>query len=137
MEYIHHNKVVYLLNYHAIWCPKYRRGLLVGDIRNRLEGIIYDAVKQKRGKIIAFEIMPDHVHLSFSLPPTEVPYKLVKLIKGRSSNVLRKEFPALLKMPTFWSRSYFITTTGSVSTEEVEKYIEEQWIKKNKNIKKT
>jgi putative transposase len=83
-----------------IWCPRYRRGLLVGKIKDRLENIIEEAVVDKESKIIALEIMPDHVHLSVSVPPKIAPHNVLKAVKGRSSNLLRKEFPELLKMPT-------------------------------------
>jgi len=128
-EYIKHNKATYLLNYHAIWCPRYRRKLLVGDLKEKLNEIIEEVTFEKQCKILALEIMPDHVHLSVSMPPKLAPYKLIKAIKGRSSNILRKQFPYLLKMPTLWTRSYFVTTTGAVSTKKVIKYINEQWKK--------
>ena len=127
--YRKHNKSVHLINYHIIWCPKYRRGILIGDLKLRLERIIRDAIHEKRGETLALEIMPDHVHLCVSLPPDVAPHKAVKLAKGRSSNYLRKEFPFLLKMPTLWSRSYFISSVGNVSTEQVMEYIENQWKK--------
>jgi len=132
MNYINHNKRVYLLNYHTIWCPKYRRSILVGQLKIDLENIIHDTIKEKRGDIIALEVMPDHVHLSFSLPPDVAPHNAVKLAKGRSSNLLRKRYPHLLKMPCLWTRSYFISTTGMVSTETVKQYIEKQWDKAKK-----
>jgi len=112
-----------------IWCPRYRRKLLVGTLKDRLDGIIRDAVHEKRGQTLAMEIMPDHVHLCVSLPPDVAPHKVVKLAKGRSSNYLRKEFPYLLKMPTLWTRSYFVSTVGNVSTEKVMEYVENQWKK--------
>ena len=121
---------VFNLSYHLIWCPKYRRGLLVGDLKIRLEEIIKEAVYSLGGVILGLEIMPDHVHLCASLPPKIPIHKLLKLAKGRSSNYLRKEFPHLLKMPTLWSRSYFATTVGDVSTEKVMEYIKKQWEKK-------
>ena len=73
--------------------------------------------------------MPDHIHLLVSANQKLAPYKLVKALKGRTSNFLRKEFPLLLRMPTLWSRSYFISTVGAVSSEAVKKYIENQWTK--------
>ena len=128
-SYKRNNTSVYLLNYHLIWCPKYRRKLLVGSLKERLESIIRDVVFEKRGDVLALEIMPDHVHLNVSLPPDVAPHKMAKAVKGRSSNYLRKEFPYLLKMPTLWSRSYFISTTGTVSTSKVMEYINNQWKK--------
>ena len=128
-RYTKGNKTVYVLNYHIVWSPKYRRSVLVGDIKKRLETIIEEAVCEKRGKVLAMEVMPDHVHLCVSLSPDVAPYKMVKLAKGRSSNVLRKEFPELLKMPTLWTRSYFIATSGTVSTDTILNYVKSQWDK--------
>jgi len=128
-NYRRNNKSVCLLNYHLIWCPKYRRKLLIGELKDRLQTIIQEAVHEKRGQVLALEIMPDHVHLCVSLPSDVAPHKLAKAVKGRSSNYLRKEFPSLLKMPTLWSRSYFMSTVGNVSTETVMEYIENQWKK--------
>lgn len=128
-SYKKYNKATYLLNYHIIWCPKYRRGLLTGEIKNRLEEIINEVVYERRNNILSMEIMPDHIHLLISTRHDEMPYKLIKSLKGRTSNLLRKEFPQLLKMPTLWSRSYFISSVGNVSSSKVKEYIENQWRK--------
>jgi len=128
-NYIVHNKAVYLVLYHVIWAPKYRRGLLIGEIKNRLEEIIKEVCCERGITIKAFKVMPDHVNLFISSNPREAPYKIVKALKGRSSNLLRKEFPELLKMPTLWTRSYFISTIGGISEKTVKRYIEQQWKK--------
>jgi putative transposase len=70
--------------------------------------------------------MPDHLHLFVSTYPQLEIHKLVKLFKGRSSNLLRKESPELLKLPCLWTRSYFVSTAGNVSSETIRKYIEAQ-----------
>ena len=129
MEYKSHNRTKYLCNYHIVWCPKYRRKLLVGKIKDRLEQIIKDVCYAKQSEVIALEIMPDHVHLFVSVSPRVAPFKIVKAVKGRSSNFLRKEFPELLKMPTLWSGSYFLSSAGNVSSSTIKKYIENQWAK--------
>lgn len=129
-------KSVSLLNYHIIWCPKYRKNILVDKIKTRLETIIKEAIYEKRCEIIALEIMPNHVHLCVSAPPKIAPHKIVKIVKGRSSNYLRKEFPQLLKMPTLWSRSYFVATTGNVSTDIIMNYINNQWTELKKRGRK-
>lgn len=128
-NYKKNNKAVYLCNYHIIWCPKYRRKLLVGKIKDRLEQIIKEVAYDKEFEILAQEIMPDHVHLLVSANMKSAPFKLVKALKGRSSNYLRKEYPELLKMPTLWSGSYFVSSAGNVSTNVIKQYIEKQWIK--------
>lgn len=129
-EYRKNNKVIYLTQYHIIFCPKYRRGILVDKIKERLEQIIQEVCCEKNIEMKKMEIMPNHVHLFISISYKDAPYKIVKAFKGRSSNILRKEFPELLKMPTLWSRSFFLASMGNASEETIMKYIEGQWKKK-------
>ena len=127
MEYQHKNTSVSLINYHIVFCPKYRRKLLVGKIKMRLEEIIRDVALENGWEIISREVMPNHVHL-FVRADTRTPPEIVaKRFKGRSSRYLRNEFPELLKMPTLWTRSYFLSTAGNVSASVIKKYIEQQW----------
>ena len=126
MEYEHSRNQVYLLNYHLVWCPKRRRSVLIGDIKTRLTQILAEVAAEKRVKILALEIMPDHLHLFVSCYPQMVIHKLVKAFKGRSSNILRREFPSLLRLPSLWTNSYFVSTAGNVSSETIRKYIEAQ-----------
>jgi len=100
--------------------------VLVGAIAERLQQIICELVVENRWKIIAMEIMPDHVHLFLNVKPTDDPSSIMRKIKGRASHHLRKEFPELLKIPTLWTPSYFVSTAGNICTETVKKYIEEQ-----------
>jgi putative transposase len=130
MEYQHKNTSVSIVNYHIVFCPKYRRGLLVGKIKMRLEKIIRDVALENDWEVIAKEIMPDHVHLFVGADTRTPPEIVVKRFKGRSSRHLRNEFPELLKMPTLWTRSYFLSTSGNVSASTIKKYIEQQWDKK-------
>jgi putative transposase len=117
------------VNYHIVFCPKYRRKLLVGAIKKRLEGIMDEVAQENGWEIIGKEVMPDHVHLFVNADPISRPHIIVKRFKGRSSRYLRKEFPELLKMPTLWTRSYFLSTAGNVSSATIKKYIEQQWDK--------
>jgi len=126
MDYKHSRNQVYLINYHLIWCPKRRRPVLVGKVKNRLQQIIKQVAKEKSVEILALEIMPDHLHLFISAYPTIAIHKLVKAFKSRSSNLLRKEFPELLKLPSLWTHSYFVSTAGNVSSKTIQKYIEQQ-----------
>lgn len=128
-NYLKHNKVVFLTQYHFIWCPKYRRNLLIDSLKTRLENIIKEVSGEHNAQIKALEIMPNHVHLFVSLNYKEAPYKFIKAVKGRSSNLLRKEFANLRKMPTLWTRSYFVSSIGVISEDTVKMYIENQWIK--------
>jgi putative transposase len=126
MEYKSNSKQVYLINYHLIWCPKRRKKVLVGVVKDRLEAILRQVADEKKVDILALEIMPDHLHLFVSTYPQLEIHKLVKAFKGRSSNKLRKEFPELKKIPCMWTRSYFVSTAGNVSSETIQKYIEAQ-----------
>ena len=126
MQYKHSRNKVFLINYHLIWCPKRRKKVLVGDIKTRLEQIIDEVAKEKNIDILALEIMPDHLHLFVSSHPNILVHNLIKAFKGISSNLLRKEYPELLKLPSLWTHSYFVSTAGNVSSETIQKYIEEQ-----------
>ena len=126
MEYKHSRNQVYLINYHLIWCPKRRKPVLVGRVKKRLEQIIKEVAKEKDVEILNLSIQPDHVHNLVSAYPTIAVHKLVKAFKGRSSHYLRREFPELLKLPTLWTHSYFVSTAGNVSSQTIQKYIEAQ-----------
>ncbi len=129
MEYEHNRTSVSMINYHIVFCPKYRRSILVGAIKSRADEIMENVAMENGWKIIAKEIMPDHVHLFVSADTRTRPEIVVKRFKGRTSRYLRKEFKELLKMPTLWTRSYFLSTAGNVSASVIKKYIEQQWDK--------
>nr|WP_211176113.1 IS200/IS605 family transposase [Brasilonema sp. UFV-L1] len=125
-EYRHESNAVSLLNYHFVWIPKRRKKVLIGAIAERLQQIICEVCHENRWKILAMEIMPDHVHLFVNAKPSDEPSRIIRLIKGRASSYLRKEFPELLKLPTLWTPSYFVSTAGNISTEAVKNYIAQQ-----------
>jgi len=125
MEYKKSRNRVYLINYHLIWCPKIRKPILVGEIKQRLEQIIKEVAKEKHVEILELSIQPDHHNFIFAYPTVAV-HKLVKAFKGRSSHILRKEFPHLSKLPSLWTHSYFVSTAGNVGNQTIQKYIEAQ-----------
>ena len=100
--------------------------MLVGSIAQRLREILTQVAMEKRVKILALEIQPDHLHLFVSCYPQLTVHKLVKALKGRSSYYLRREFRQLLKLPSLWTNSYFVSTAGNVSSDTIRKYIEAQ-----------
>jgi putative transposase len=114
------------INYHFIFVPKRRKAVLVQDVATRLQQIIFDLVTEHNWKLIALEIMPDHVHMLINAPTDEAPSQVAKWVKGRAAKLLRDEFPHLKKLPCLWSPSYFVATTGQVSTDVVKRYIEGQ-----------
>ena len=127
MEYKSNNNVVYSCKYHIVWCPKYRRKVLVNGVDTRLKELIIQVCQEIQVEIIEMEIMPDHVHLLLEVDPQFGIHKAVKTIKGRTSRVLRQEFPQLkTKLPTLWTNSYFVSTVGGVPLEIIKKYIEGQ-----------
>lgn len=118
----------FLLAYHLIWCPKYRKSILDrDDVVEAARSSISGKVSELGCTLIALEIMPDHIHLSLSAPPRLSPAELAGKIKGGSGSTLAAKFPELKKKGSVWSRSYFCATTGSVSTEVIKHYIETQW----------
>lgn len=126
MDYQHERHNVHLVVYHIIWCPKRRRKVLVGPVRDRLKHVIQEVADEHEWTIISLAIQPDHVHLFIRADPYTLPSDIPRLIKGRSSQDLREEFPHLLKLPSLWTRSFFLSTAGNVSQEIIQKYIERQ-----------
>ena len=119
--------ITFSCKYHVIFCPKYRRSILMNDIETRLKEIIYDVVNETKCNLLEMEIMPDHVHLLIEVDPQFGIHKAIKRIKGRSSRLLREEFAILRrKLPTLWTHSYFIATVGGAPLEIIKKYIEDQ-----------
>ena len=107
------NNVIYSCKYHVVFCPKYRRPVLVDGVDDRLKELIKETCDQLNVEIIEMEIMPDHVHLLMEVDPQYGIHKAVKRIKGYSSRVLRQEFPWLKsRIPTLWTNSYFVSTVG-------------------------
>jgi putative transposase len=125
-DYRHTTTSVSLINYHLIFCPKRRRKVLVNAVKVRLDSILREVLTELDCTVLALEIMPDHLHLFVSAPPTLAPHHIVRRIKGRSSRILRQEFPHLLRLPSLWTRSYFASTAGNVSSQTIQRYIAEQ-----------
>ncbi|KKM83180.1 hypothetical protein LCGC14_1311980 [marine sediment metagenome] len=119
--------VVHACRYHVVWCPKYRRKVLEYPVDARLKEIITEVCRDTKSKLIEMDIIPDHVHLLVGCDPQFGIKRLVKWIKGRSSRLLRQEFPSLRsRLPTLWTNSYFVSTVGRASSAAVEHYIENQ-----------
>ncbi len=127
MEYKSNNNIVYSCKYHVVWCPKYRRKVLIGTIKSRLKELIKKICLDLKVDIIEMEIMPNHVHLLIEVDPQFGIHKVVKRIKGITSRHLRKEFKELTtKLPTLWSNSYFVSTVGGAPLNTIKQYIENQ-----------
>ena len=113
--YTSSNTSVHFMNYHFVWCPEYRRKVIVDDVETRLQDIIRNTAGENNREIIALETMPDHVHLLIKADPTITPNNIIARIKGRSSIILSNEFSTLTsRLPTLWTRSCFVSTHGQV-----------------------
>lgn len=128
MKQLRHNKTsVVNINYHIVFCPKYRRKVLVDGVDERLKEILAEAAGEMGCAIKTMEVMPDHVHIYMNGNPTIPVHLIVKNLKGISSKKLREEFPSLnSRLPSLWTRSYYCETIGCISEETIEKYKEEQ-----------
>ena len=113
--------------YHVVWCPKYRRKVIGGRMEQRLKEIIAEVIAEKGAWLIELETMPDHVHLLVEVDPQLGVHKLVKAIKGRSSRLLREEFPWLKsRLPSLWTNSYLVATVGGAPLSVIKRYVETQ-----------
>ena len=112
---------------HVVWCPQYRRKLLLAPIKERLNQILRAGCEEHQAEIEAREVMPDHVRLLVGCDPQFGIHRLIKCVKGATSHQLRQEFPHLKrKLPSLWTNSYYVGSTGGVTIETVRKYVESQ-----------
>ena len=127
INYKSNSNITFNCKYHVVWCPKYRRKVLINGVDNRLKNIIIEGCKEFNVELFEMEVMNDHVHLLIEVDPQFGLHRLVKKLKGRSSRILRKEFPWLCsKLPTLWTNSYFVTTVGGAPMQIIKQYIERQ-----------
>ncbi|MBU0532322.1 IS200/IS605 family transposase [Candidatus Micrarchaeota archaeon] len=123
------SSVICNINYHIVFCPKYRKAVLKGDIKKFLETCFETIAETKGWKIHEFKVMPDHIHLFLSPHPYDSPTAIVKILKGVSALQLFKRFPELkqeLWNGHIWSPSYYVGTAGKVSADTIERHIREQ-----------
>ena len=126
-NYTHKKGLVYQNQFHIVFCPKYRRPVLVDGVDVRLKEILFSVATEYEAEIKAVEVMPDHVHLFVELDPRIPLHQFIKALKGKSSRLLREEFPWLKsRIPSLWTRSYFCCTTGHISEDTIRRYIEDQ-----------
>ena len=118
---------VYNLHYHVVFCPKYRKPVLVGEVAQALDETLRAKAAELGAEVEALEVMPDHVHLFVAVPPIDAPQHFVNQFKGYTSRILRQRFPHLKSgLPSLWSRSYYIGSAGHVSAETIRQYIAAQ-----------
>ncbi|MFL9449832.1 IS200/IS605 family transposase [Tolypothrix campylonemoides VB511288_2] len=121
------NNIVYSCKYHVIFCPKYRRKVLVNAVASRLKELLAQIVIDIKVEILEMEIMPDHVHLLIDVDPQFGVHRVVKRFKGATSRYLRLEFPELKsRLPSLWTNSYFVSTVGGATLDSIKMYIQNQ-----------
>ena len=118
---------VFEMSYHFVWIPRYRRKILVGDVAQRCEELIRRRCQELGVEILELSVQPDHVHLFVRANPTLSPNKIIMYVKGGTSYELSKEFKHIKSsLPSLWTRSYFVSTHGRISSNTIKKYIENQ-----------
>ncbi len=122
-----HTTITYNCHYHVVFCPKYRRKVLVNGVDERLKAILIETIAKWGQELVELEVMADHVHLLVGCDPQCGIHRLVKYLKGTSRRYLRQEFPQLKRrLPSLWTNSYFVATTGGVTLETLKRYVEGQ-----------
>ncbi len=120
----------YLVQYHIIWCPKFRFSVLDSTLSATLKDILSDICGEYGYTIKAMEVMPDHIHLFLDTPQTVAPCDVVRTLKSVSAIRMFHAYPALkqfyARRGALWSRGYFISSVGHISEATVKRYIEEQ-----------
>ncbi|KDM68705.1 IS200/IS605 family transposase [Acidiphilium sp. JA12-A1] len=126
-RYARNAGAVFSLKFHVVWCPKYRRPVLTPPVEGRLKALLGEIADEPGMTIHATEVMPDHVHLFVEADPALCVAEIVNGFKGKTSRLLREEFPSLRsRLPTLWGRSYFAASVGAVSEATIRRYIEAQ-----------
>lgn len=121
------NTVTFNVSYHLIWCPKYRRKVLNDKIASRLKELLTEKAYKINVQIEKMAIMPDHIHLFVKSTPVNAPHYIVQQLKGYSSRILRQEFKTIrTRLPSLWTRSYYVETIGHISEKTIKRYVEEQ-----------
>ena len=118
---------MYQTAYHVVWCPKYRRKVLIGKVSDFLTAQLTEICELRQWPILALEVQPDHIHLFLSIPPSIAVADAVKILKGTTARKLFVEFPELKQSlwgGHLWSPSYDVGTAGNVSAEIIRRYIE-------------
>jgi len=120
----------YLVQYHLVWCPKFRFEVIQGDIEQSLKNILANVCNKYQYEILELEVMPDHIHIFLSAKPTVAPTDIVRTLKSISAIKLFKEHPKLKKFyarcGSLWSKGYFVSTIRNVSSHTIKRYIQNQ-----------
>ena len=123
--YKHYNHCLGLATVHLVWIPCRRKRVFARNeaLKLRCVEVLQSVANDKKWFIKALEVAPDHIHLLVEYDPNHSIAQVAKAFKGRTSRILRLEFPELLSLPSLWTHSYMFDTTGKVSTQKVLEYI--------------
>ena len=125
-KYTSNSNCKFNISYHVVWIPKYRKRILIDSVETRLKEIITEKCNSLNLQLVAIECMPDHVHLFVKSNPNITVAYIVKMLKGYSSYILRKEFSHLNKRKSLWAPGYFCETIGNITEGTVIRYINNQ-----------
>ena len=126
-QYRRTTTTVSMVNYHIVFCPRYRKKIFsIPGLEERFKELTAAECARHGFEILALECNVDHAHMFVNVPPTYSPADVCKFIKGASSSKLRREFSELSRIPSLWTRSYFASTAGNVSSGTIMQYIREQ-----------
>lgn len=126
-EYRRTSTTVSLINYHFVFCPRYRRKIFLDSkVEQRFKEMVHEICESLKIEIIALECDKDHAHIFLNTLPTLSPANIMARIKGVTSKQLREEIPHLRHLPSLWTRSYFVSTAGNVSSQTIKRYVEQQ-----------
>ena len=120
---------VYSLQYHIVWCTKYRRKVLTAGADEDCKQLLLDLAEEYSFRIPAMEVMPDHVHVLIDAKPQFYISDMVKIMKGtlaRRLFLLHPEMKEKLWGGHLWNPSYCVVTVSGRSREQVEEYIRSQ-----------
>ena len=126
-EYRRTSTTVSLVNYHFVFCPRYRRKIfLIDGLEARFKELVEQICEQNNYEILAMECHIDHCHLFLNTPPSVSPADIMRIVKTNTARILLQEYSSILKSPTLWTRSYFVSSAGDVSGETIRHYVETQ-----------
>jgi putative transposase len=129
-KYYHGAHTTHRNMYHIVWLPKYRKKILQGKVKIRLEEYLRECAEINDWEIQELNIQLDHVHLMIQIPPSISVSKAVQKLKGAASHILREELSQEIKKmlwgDSFWSDGYFCETVGQCSEETIRNYIKNQ-----------
>ena len=129
MEVVHGRGYVYAIEYHIVWCVKYRRKVIDDRVEKRLAVILNEYAADNGFSIVEYNTDLDHVHLLVAASPQVYIPNIMKGMKGVSARLLFKSFPYLKKKlygGHLWNPSYFIATVSENTESQIKDYIQSQ-----------